>query len=78
LSITINPSAVVRICLQTDGWQDIQPGTLQIDVLDMGAHQPPMQASGQVLYGFTCIHESGAVMTGRLTALLAVREAQQV
>jgi len=75
VTIAIDQAAVTMILLHTGGWENIQTGSLQIDVLE-DALQGPMQASGELLYGFSCVHDSGVTITGRLTALLAVKEAK--
>lgn len=71
--IVLDPAKVVAIMLDTNGWSDIEPGSLTIDNLQL--YPPGGEPPEAEDYGFSCISYDGHPIHGRISALLAVQEA---
>ena len=69
--LTLKPKKAAMVLLAHTGWQAIQKGSLEIDSLELVPASPTEESED---YGFTCTADSGDKITGRLSALLAIRE----
>ncbi len=68
--ITIDTTKVTGVLLAGAGWTTIAAGSLTIDALQLGSTAVPPEAED---YGFTCVDDAGAQVTGRISALLATK-----
>ena len=72
MALTVKPNQATAVLLAGAGWQVVQKGTLRIDMLEL---TPPGSEPEAEDYGFTYKESTGGTfVTGRLSALLAIRE----
>ena len=71
MALSIKPSKAAAVLLAGTGWQDIQLGSLKIEQLEL---TPPAGEPAAEDYGFAYKDGNGRQVTGRMSALLAVRE----
>ena len=71
MTLSVKPSKVAAALLAGTGWQDVQIGTFKIEQIELvpAAGEPAAED-----YGFAYKDGNGRQVTGRMSALLAVRE----
>ena len=72
MALTVKPNKATAVLLVGAGWQQIEVGSLKIDQIEL---TPPGGDPAAEDYGFAYKdYSNGAQVTGRMSALLAIRE----
>lgn len=75
MSLYIDPRAITEVLL-ADGWHTVQPKTFDLDSYEFGYEDFCLHGggnSGVCATGFEFVDDTGHIINGPLTAILAVR-----